>query len=212
MHSSRDPVASVEHVARTLRDIRGGPRPDLDPQHAALIIIDAQEEYLRGPLRLEDVEAAIDEVDRLRAWAREHGVFVVHVRQVSAADAPVFARGSQGADIVARLLPSSDEAVVDKAYPNAFNRTGLDALLRGAGRHQLLLTGFMAHMCLDSTARAAFDRDYSVFIVASATAERSIPDPEGAVVSAGVLLRATLTALNDRFAWILPDARAVAGP
>lgn len=211
MHSSRDPVPPVTHVTRTLRDIRGGPRPELEPRHAALIIIDAQEEYLCGPLRLEEVEAAIDEIDRLRAWAREHGVLIVHVRQVSAADAPVFASGSKGADIVPRLVPSSDEAVVDKAYPNAFNRTGLDALLKSAGRNQLLLTGFMAHMCLDSTARAAFDRDYSVFIVASATAERSIPDPDGVVVSAGDLLRATLTALNDRFAWIFRDACAVAG-
>jgi nicotinamidase-related amidase len=194
-----------------LRDLRGVARPALEPDRAALLIIDAQREYMEGPLKLEGMEGAIVEIARLRSWARANGVPVIHVQQVGLPGAAVFAPGTAGVEIISELRPIAGEAVVVKAYPNAFNKTRLDAVIAGTRRRQLILTGFMAHMCLDATARAAFDRDHEVFVVGSATAERAIPGPDGQVMAARALLRATLTALNDRFAWVLPDAASVTG-
>lgn len=194
----------------TLRDLRGATRPPaIDPASAALVIIDAQQEYMRGPLALEGMPQALAEIVRLRAWAAAHHVPVIHVRQESPAGAAVFAAGSPGAEIIGTVAPAPGEPVVTKVYPNAFNKTDLQPLLQELGRRQLILTGFMAHMCLDSTSRAAFDLDYQVFVVASATAERAIPGPDGNVVDAQTLRRVTLTSLNDRFAWVLPDAAAL---
>ncbi|RAK56384.1 cysteine hydrolase [Phenylobacterium soli] len=194
----------------TLRDLRGASaRPVIDPASAALVIIDAQQEYVRGPLALEGMPQALAEIRRLRAWAAAHHVPVIHVQQVSPPGSAVFAAGSPGDEILPEAAPAPGEPVVTKLYPNAFNKTDLQPLLQRLGRRQLILTGFMAHMCLDSTSRAAFDLDYQVFVVASATAERAIPGPDGSVLSAADLRRATLTALNDRFAWVLPSAAAL---
>jgi nicotinamidase-related amidase len=193
----------------TLREIRGAREPAVDRAAAALVIIDAQQEYMMGPLALEGMPDALAEIVRLRAWAAAHHVPVVHVRQEGPQSAPVFAAGSRGAAFIREAAPAPGEPVVAKLYPNAFNKTGLDELLHRLGRRQVVLAGFMAHMCLDSTARAAFDRDYDVFIVAAATAERPIPGPDGRLISAAALRQAAMTALNDRFAWVLPDAAAL---
>lgn len=202
------PAVSAASSSRvlTLRETRGASRPALDPSQSALIIIDAQREYLDGKLVLTNFPAAVAEISAARRWAHAHGVPVIIVQQISPATSTVFAAGSAGAEIAPELAPASDEIVVTKTYPNAFNKTELLRTLRGLGRKQVILTGFMAHMCLDSTARAAFDLDLDVFVIGSATAERSIPDAAGRLISADELRRATLAALNDRFAWIIPTA------
>lgn len=202
-------AASAGGFPKTLRDIRGAVRPALDPEAAALVIVDAQREYAAGPLRLEGLDEAVAEIARLRTWARAHGVPVIHVRQESPEGSTVFAKGGAGAQIVDALAPATGEKVVVKTHPNSFYETNLDSTLHRLGRRQLILTGFMAHMCLDSTARAGFDLGYDVFVVASATAERAIPGPDGRLVGARDLVRHTLAALNDRFAWIVPDAEAL---
>jgi nicotinamidase-related amidase len=200
------PARAAPAYPPTLREIRGGDRPAIDPTHAAVIIIDAQKEYMRGPLALEGMLTALDEIARARAWAAANGIPVIHVRQESAADSAVFAARSDGAQFIPKAAPATGESIVAKRYPNAFNKTELDALLKRTDRKQVILAGFMAHMCLDSTARAAFDLDYTVFVLASATAERAIHDPGAGTISAAELRYATMSALNDRFAWIVPTA------
>jgi len=200
------PLSPATTQPQTLRELRGVPRPQLSAADAVLLIIDAQEEYRSGPLNLEAFGDALAEIARLRAWAHAHGVPVIHVRQISARDSTVFAEGSHGAQIVPELAPLETEEVVDKTLPNAFADTRLEALLAGMGRRQLIVTGFMTHMCLDATTRAAFDRRFTVFIDAAGTAERAIPGPDGRLISAATLMRATLAALNDRFAWVSPTA------
>ncbi|HEU5068639.1 MAG TPA: cysteine hydrolase family protein [Sphingomicrobium sp.] len=192
-------------VPLTVRDIRGTARPTLEPSKAALIIIDAQKEYAEGKLRLEKLQPALAEITRLREWARRHHVPVIHVRQFSPAGAPIFADGSRMAEFLPEADPAPGETVVVKLYPNAFNRTTLEAHLEELGRSQLILAGFMAHMCVDSTARAGFDLDYDVFVDRSATAERAIPAPDGKIVAAADILDGTMTVLNDRFAYVVRD-------
>jgi nicotinamidase-related amidase len=190
----------------TLRNIAGVvPRPAVDPHNAVLIIIDAQNEYRTGKLPLENVDAAIQEIVRLRAWARTNGVPVINVQHVSRATSPLFARGSDADAIVSELTPASGEPLIQKTMPNSFAKTNLDDVLTPLARKQLIVTGFMTHMCVDATTRAATERGYQVFIPASATADRAVPAPDGTLVSAQDLKRASLTALNDSFAWVVPS-------
>jgi isochorismate hydrolase len=102
--------------------------------------------------------------------------------------------------------------VLPKGLPNAFAGTALEATLRDTGRRELILAGFMTHMCISSTARAALDLGYRTTVVAGATATRDLPDPTGpGTVPAAEVHRATLAALADRFAIVVPDAGAWAG-
>ena len=191
----------------TLRNFAGvAPRPAVDPHNAVLIIIDAQNEYRTGKLPLENVDAAIQEIVRLRTWAKTNGVPVINVQHVSRATSPLFAKGSDADAIVSELTPAPGEPLIQKTMPNSFAKTNLDDVLTPLARKQLIVTGFMTHMCVDATTRAATERGYQVFIPASATADRAVPAPDGTVVSAQDLKRASLTALNDTFAWVVPSA------
>ena len=71
-----------------------------------------------------------------------------------------------------------------KNYPNSFVGPDLDARLREAPGRELILAGFMTHMCVSSTARGAFNLGYRPTVVASATATRELPGTGGVPVPA----------------------------
>jgi len=72
--------------------------------------------------------------------------------------------------IAASVAPLPGEPVVVKNYPNSFEKTDLDALLKKSGARNLTLVGFMTHMCVNSTTRMAFNLGYRNTVVAGATA------------------------------------------
>ena len=98
------------------------------------------------------------------------------------------------------LMSTGTESIVSKPLPNAFAQTDLDAALKKLGRTQLVIAGFMTHMCVSSTARAALDLGYKATVAADAAATRDLPDPMGGVIAADALHRAALAELADRFA------------
>ena len=57
-----------------------------------------------------------------------------------------------------------------KHFPNSFRGTELAGLLRGLGTGRLVLAGMMTHMCVDATARAAFDLGFACTVAADACA------------------------------------------
>nr|MDT0526461.1 isochorismatase family protein [Streptomyces sp. DSM 41633] len=98
------------------------------------------------------------------------------------------------------------EPVVVKQFPNSFVQTDLDDRLKGLNASNLVLAGFMTHMCVNSTARGAFNLGYAPTVVAAATATRTLAGPEGAPVPAAVMQSASLAAMSDLFAVVVPDA------
>ncbi len=98
---------------------------------------------------------------------------------------------------------------MQKPLPNAFAQTDLAEKLEAAGRKQLIVTGFMTHMCVSSTVRAALDLGYRCTVVANACATRDLPDGKGGVIAASALHDAELAALADRFCTVVPDAASL---
>ena len=88
------------------------------------------------------------------------------------------------------------------------DRTDLAERIGPAGS-PLIIAGFMTHMCVSSTARAALDLGYPVIIPGDACATRSLPTPDGEIAAADVH-RAELAALADRFAWVVSTADVLA--
>jgi nicotinamidase-related amidase len=97
--------------------------------------------------------------------------------------------------------------VIVKGYPNAFIGTDLHTRLAAAERQNLIIAGFMTHMCVSSTARAAFNLDYGPTVVA-ATATRALPGPAGDV-AAETIQAASLASINDLFGVVVPDHLAI---
>ena len=189
------------NTPKTLLDMAGADVRPGSLAQSTVVVIDAQNEYLDGKLALPDVRPALEALSRLIAKAREAGAPVVHIAH-KGRPGGLFDREGHGGAIIEAVRPAGGERVIEKPLPNAFTQTSLDAELKALGRTSLVMAGFMTHMCVSSTARAALDLGYRVTVTADAAATRDLPDPLGGVVSAEALHRAALAALGDRFAVI----------
>jgi nicotinamidase-related amidase len=173
-----------------------------------LLIIDAQREYTDGMMPLPGVQPAIEALAGLLEKARNAGAPIVHVRRQSKGKA--FNPSSSGYEIVASLTPRAGETIVDKALPNAFAGTDLAKQLAVSGRKNLIVGGFMTHMCVSATVRSATDNGFMSTVAADTVATRDLPDATGgATITADAIDRITLAALSDRFAWIVPRANDI---
>jgi nicotinamidase-related amidase len=193
---------------KTLLQLAGAPLDPSPLDQATLVLIDCQREYLDGKLALPGVKPAIAEAARLLELARAKGVPVVHIVHHGRPGGALFAPDGPMAAIVPELSPRAGEPVIAKSLPNAFAKTDLEATLQKTGRPQLILAGFMTHMCVSATAKAAVDLGRRVTVVANATATRDLPDPLGGTMPAEQVHRAALAGLADRFAIVVPGAAA----
>jgi nicotinamidase-related amidase len=175
---------------------------------AALILIDCQLEYVNGRLALPGIETALKEAARLLARAREAGAPIIHVVHHGAPGGMFDPTGPSGT-IAPAVAPRPGESTVAKRKPNAFADTNLNELLKSLKRNELIVAGFMTHMCVSSTVRAGLDLGYRSTVVANAAGTRDLPTPDGGVIKAADLHRAALAALGDRFATIVADAAAL---
>ncbi|PIT01528.1 isochorismatase [Bradyrhizobium nitroreducens] len=184
---------------KTLLELAGA---DLNPpklHEACLVLIDIQNEYCAGPLALPDAQPAIAAAARLLARARASGTAIFHVAHKGRAGGLFDREAARGA-IVERLAPLASEPVIEKALPNAFAGTELQEKLAATGRKNIVLAGFMTHMCISSTARAALDLGLRTTIAADACGTRDLPDGHGGTLDARTIHEVALAELSDRFA------------
>ena len=161
---------------RTLLDMAGAPSRPHRLAEAAVVMFDAQMEYVTGRLPLTGVGP----------------------------DSEFFA-------IAPEVAPEGGEAVVEKVVPNAFADGALDAKLKALGVSKIVIGGFMTHLCVSTTARAALDLGYGCSVLAPACATRDLPDGQGGAIAAADVHRIEIAALSDRFATIATEVSQLAG-
>ena len=196
-------------LPKTLRDVSGLGTDAPSLKGSALIMIDLQNTYRDGVMKLEGVEPAIKEAQKLLARAREAGIPIFHIQHDAGAGSPYDLNERVGA-IADEVAPKEGETVIVKNYPSAFVGTDLQEKLEAAGVKDLILTGFMTHMCVNSTARAAFNLGFRPTIIAATTATRDLPGADGSVVAAKAMQSASLAAVADLFAVVKPGVDDVA--
>ena len=171
-----------------------------DPPKSALIVIDMQRDFLEpggfGAALGNDVSrltAIVPTVAALLAWARRHGVRVIHTREAHRPDLTdlppakrargnsslrigdpgpmgrILIAGEPGNDIVHELAPAVGEIVIDKPGKGAFYSTPLGEILRIAGITHLLFAGVTTEVCVQTTMREANDRGYDCLLIEDAT-------------------------------------------
>ncbi len=199
-------LSTFQTMPRTLRDLAGLPRwQHPAPGEAAVLLIDAQEEYRSGALALGDITQALCEITTLRQRAKKLELPVIHIRHVGPAGG-LFDVDGHGGAFCAQAEPLAGEYVIDKHLPNAFTGTDLAARLDALNIKRIIVGGFMTHMCVSSTVRGALDLGLETAVVANTCATRSLPGHDGEEISARDMHRAALAAMSDRFACILPTS------
>ncbi|MEX2691372.1 isochorismatase family protein [Rhizobium mongolense] len=184
-----------------------------DWSKSVVVVIDAQNEYVDGALPLHGIAAPVGEIRKLLDAARRDGIPVIHIVHHAPPGSGLFAICSHGAKIISALTPADGEAVIPKTIPNAFAGTTLAAALASiaeqTGRSDVILVGFMTHMCVSATARAALDLGIKATVIASAAMSRDLPDPLGGMIPAEIVHRTALAEIADRFATVVPDIAAI---
>lgn len=189
----------------------GRPSTGIDWRKAAVVLIDHQREYDVGGLPLAGIKAAVAECAVLLDVARGKGAPVFHIQHLAPAGAPLFNSGGEFVEFIPGIGPVPGETVVSKSLPNSFAGTSLQAALAASGRKQLVIAGFMTHMCVSTTTRAAAEMGYANWVVAAACATRDLPLPWGGFVAAADVHRTALAELNDNFATVVSGVAALAG-
>jgi nicotinamidase-related amidase len=170
----------------------------IDPATTALVLIEYQNEFTSpGGVLHGAVEQVMAETNMLAntvalvAWARKHGVAVMHV-PISFApgygeltrhpygilkgvvDGKAFVKGSWGAQIVDALAPADGDIVIEgKRGLDTFASTNLDFILRSKGIQTVAIGGFLTNCCVESTMRTAYEHGYQVITLTDCTAATS---------------------------------------
>jgi nicotinamidase-related amidase len=198
------------NAPKTLLQMAGAPLEPGRFSESAVIVIDAQNEYVSGKLPLVGVAPALDNIAILLKAARAAGAPIIHVQHKGRAGG-LFDPGADSFKLAPQAASASGETIVEKPLPNAFAQTSLQDALTKTGKKSLIIAGFQTHMCVSSTVRAALDLGYRITVVADAVATRDLPDPTGGpALPAAELHRAALAGLADRFAIVakLADLKA----
>ena len=161
----------------------------------ALIVVDLQNEFVRdgGLIQVKDAKATLDTNRKLIEFSRKKGVPVVYTKMSLHDDwalpmrmirfkEPDRIRGKallpghkrlftdagkelDVTDIVEEVYPDKGDHIIHKHWFDAFNGTHLGPLLHGLSVEYVLVTGTVTHICVESTAKGAFNHGYFPVIV-----------------------------------------------
>ncbi|MBU3067405.1 cysteine hydrolase [Nocardia sp. NEAU-G5] len=191
-------------MTTTLRELNGLDRTPASLAEATLILIDYQNTYTRGVMELTGWEPALEAAADLLGRAREAGAAVIHVMH-DGGPGSAYDITSDIGQIHPKVAPIEGEPIVVKQAPGSFIGTDLGEKVDAAGNSNVILAGFMTHMCVTFTAEGAFLRGNTPTVVADACATRPLGSPV-AEVTAEQLHHAALAQIGDIYGVVVPSA------
>jgi ureidoacrylate peracid hydrolase len=189
------------------------------PDQSALLVVDVQNDvchdegtFGRSGIQMGAIQAAVENLVEFIETARRARVPVLFIkthhdrwndspawltREARKSKGEICATGSWGAEFY-KVSPATDECAIVKHRYSAFVGTSLEVVLRTLARPTLLLAGITTNVCVESTARDAFMRDYHVVLVEDCAAAATKEEHE-----------ATLHNMRAYFGHVL-DSRSIA--
>ncbi|OLF37441.1 MULTISPECIES: cysteine hydrolase family protein [unclassified Psychrobacter] len=194
----------------TLLELAGGEFDTLDWSNCAIVFIDYQNEYVDGAMPLGQLGSkAIANASLLLNKARKKDIPIFHIAHHGEDNGNVFDPLSSNVVIVDDLKPMNGEKTITKKHPNAFYNTDLKELISATQKQQIIFAGFMSHMCVSSSVRAAFDLGFQNFVCHDACATRDLPNANKETISADIMHDTAMAALQDRFAALVSTDKLV---
>lgn len=173
-------------------------------ENCALLIIDMQNAFIHkeGSLSKMGLDTSRTSIviepikqlkDKFKAVNRPV-IYIQHTHRRDRVDAGLIAKvfppimdlghcfdGSWDGDFIDELKPNDDDFIIKKNRFSAFYNTKLEEILRGLDIETLVVTGIATNICVESTIRDAFYRDFNVFVPREATASYTIEQEQGAL-------------------------------
>lgn len=154
----------------------------------ALIVVDMQNGFLKpdgfmakAGLNIDQCVAAIAPNQRVIAACRATKIPVIFTRYTLRPDykdagllgeiypalkeSKAMVVGTRDWEIAEELKPMPDDIILDKQRYSSFYNTNLEVLLRGLGVTLVVVTGVTTNICVESTVRDAFFRDFKVTVL-----------------------------------------------
>jgi nicotinamidase-related amidase len=177
----------------------------------ALIVIDVQNEYVTGDLPIEypEVQTSLANIGRAMDTAHAAGVPVVVVQHFSSAGSPVFARGSEGAELHPVVGARSRDHYIEKSLASAFAGTDLADWLAAQQVDTLTIVGYMTHNCDASTINHASHAGFAVEFLHDATGSLPYENSAG-LASAEEIHRVFSVVLQSNFAAVASTEQWIA--
>jgi nicotinamidase-related amidase len=198
----------------TAADVRVADRID----RPALVVVDLQNDFVRpgAPLEVPEARETITVNRMLIDYFRANQWPVVFTRFVSRPSDAHFWRWSPECDprekccwaghhrayldsphmkeciaVIDELAPEAADIVIDKNFYGAFHGTDLAAIFEKLGVKSVVVTGTVTQICVDQTAREAFQHGFNTVVVSDAVSSSS-PD----------LASYALENIRRKFGWV----------
>jgi len=185
----------------SFRELVGAQPSKASTSDSTLVIIDAQNEYAEGKLKVTNAPESRKAIAALLEKYRKADGKVVHVTHSVPDGAPVFTPNTKLAEEYEELKPKNGEKVINKIHPSSFADTQLHEYLRGVGGLKIVLTGYMAHVCVSTTARDGARLGYDVLLAEDCIGDRDIPGASGEDVT-----KMVMTELADAFGTVIQSS------
>jgi len=177
----------------------------------ALLLIDVQNEYVDGNLRIEypSLDVSLPNIALAIRAARATGIPVVVVQQMAPKTSPLFAEGSHGWELHPVVTGFAPDLLVQKVLPSAFAGTQLAEWLRSRQIDTIAVAGYMTQNCNESTVRQAAHEGWKVEYLHDATGAVSYRNHMG-LLPAQAMHGASCIVMQSRFAAVMDTAQWVA--
>ena len=159
----------------------------LRPGKTALVVVDVQNDFCHNQgvfgkrnFNLSYAEKAVNNILHFMNQCRQYSLPIIFVRTLhsswtdseswigrmegAAREMPICRPESWGAEFY-KVKPLAGDFIVTKHRFSGFVGTDLDLVLRSKGIETLLMTGVATNVCVETTARDGFNRDYRIILV-----------------------------------------------
>ncbi len=138
----------------------------------ALLVVDMQVGLFEGDSPRYDAEGVIQRINEIAKVVRVTGGVVIFIQHE---DDGGLKRGTEGWEILPILERADTDLLMHKQACDSFYETNLPDLLEQYGAQELIITGCATDFCVDTTIRAAANRNYDVVVVEDAHTTKDRP-------------------------------------
>lgn len=167
----------------------------------ALLVIDVQNEYFTGKLKVTYPNNSFDNILKVMDYAKENNMIIIIV-QHTGLHGDTFVKNSNEWEVHPKILEKSYDYLIEKTKPSSFYETNLEEIFKKENITEVVISGYMTQMCCDTTAREAFYKGYYVEFLSDATGTIDVSNKIG-TISSKDLHKATLITQSLRFSNVI---------